>query len=95
MKRPKLPKVGDVVEVDWLDSGLSTKGLPDGSHEDSLTVSRCYGRVVKIHDDERLKVPKWMDRTTLWIVHDGGPKDDHAHLGAVWWPCVVSCRVLQ
>lgn len=91
MRRPKRPAVGDRVEVVWLDSGLDFRDAP--AKRASLHVSTCWGRVTAIEEDDRL--PRGVDRTTLWILVDSaGEDDDGSRQSAIWWPAVLACRRL-
>lgn len=95
MTKPKRPKVGDRVELDWIDSGLDYRGRSGG---ESLSVGRALGRVSRIGRDEtlhkRVCAPRHCRCEVLELTYDDGGEGHTSSLGVVWWPSVVRVEQL-
>ncbi len=97
MSRKKRPKVGDVVTLKWLDSGMDHQQSPRTAVT-ALNVSEMHGRVIHMGDCSALKarLPKGWSAERIVVSHcSAGEDDEGSHLGSVWWPSVVDWRVVE
>jgi len=96
-KAPKLPQVGDVGEVDWIDSGMYQTGGPGDPSTATLKVSTAWGKVARVGACAELaaKAPG-ADARTIFVAHDSaGLDDDTSHVSGIWWASVQRCEVLK
>ena len=96
-RAPKLPKVGDVVEVDWVDSGMYQTGEPGSPTVANLKVSTAWGKVARVGVCAELaaRAPE-ADAVTLFVAHDSAGLDDEtSHVSGIWWTSVQRCEVLK
>lgn len=89
----KPPKVGEIVEITWIDSGHDYSGK-GGEGREPLTVAKAYGRVSFMGPVPKLHKQVCTQRTcrclTVELIYDGGgDDDDRKSLGLIWWPAVI------
>lgn len=92
------PKVDDVIEVRWLDSGISGYGKP-GQDKVHLKYNVTYGKVSHIGSSDEL-----CDKVLCAAHHrcailelamcSAGYDDSRSELAVIWWPSVVEWRKL-
>ena len=76
-------KVGDVVCIRWLDSGLRASAMAlEEALTEELHVVTAYGQVV------------FLDEDRVVVAHDLGP-EGHGDFGVIWVPCIQSAVVLR
>jgi len=79
--KPRMPNVGEVVAVEWVDSGLNTGFMSRvDARAEKLVRTRTFGRVVEV-DSERLLIAQEED--------DAG---DRGSYGLIWIPSIVKVR---
>lgn len=90
-RRPIKPKVGEIVEIKWVDSGMNYYRTGATVEEMVCGASTDWGKVVAWTTTCR-------KRDTIVLMQGQADPDGeptlNSHCGAVWWPSVVECDKL-
>jgi len=94
--RRRKPKAGKAVVVRWIDSGLTQTGDPLDPRVGVLEVCETHGRVLSCESHPALVVRQGMDKTILKLAtNSSGNGDKDVDVFSIWWPAVVSIKVLK
>lgn len=92
-RRVKVPKVGELVEVHWVDSGAEERGDTSAVRPAHLHVATTYGRVHSCGPDPKLKAEGVPTDTLILVMCSDESGDSSATLGAIWVPAILSIKV--
>lgn len=73
----RLPKVGDEVRLEWIDSGKESHGTFEDAVKEELVTSTVYGQVCAV-DDKRILIA--MDRS---------PNNERSTWAQIWTGSVI------
>lgn len=77
-KKKREPKVGDIVCVQWIDSGKDYAGTFHAALRENLAISNCYGKIAHI-DENRIIVAS--------DVSDDN--EERSNWGIIWIPAIL------
>ena len=91
------PGIGDIVEIEWLDSGMGSEGV-EGQHAARLKFGLTFGRVAFVGRDPELCARMCRERHKCEYVElvmcTNGEGDERADLAGIWWESVTRWKRL-